>query len=116
DLVQWVSGDVTEIDDIGPFDLWHDRAVFHFLVSADDRQRYLDLMERTVPAGGHVIMATFALDGPDRCSGLDVRRYDLAQLSAELGPGYERLDDLAWAHVTPRGVEQHFTYGMFRRA
>jgi len=95
--------------------VWHDRAVFHFLVAEDDRGRYLKLMERTVPTGGFVIVATFGLDGPERCSGLDVRRYDPALLSGELGGAFEILEDLARTHLTPRGIEQRFTYAMFRR-
>jgi len=113
--VHWILGDATELEDVGSFEVWHDRAVFHFLVAEDDRGRYLKLMERTVPTGGFVIVATFGLDGPERCSGLDVRRYDPALLSGELGGAFEILEDLARTHVTPRGIEQRFTYAMFRR-
>jgi SAM-dependent methyltransferase len=113
--VQWIVGDATKLEDIGSFDLWHDRAVFHFLVDEDDRRGYKELLAHTVPAGGFVIMATFAPDGPERCSGLDVRRYDSQQLSVQLGAGFELLDELARTHVTPRGDEQRFTHALFRR-
>ncbi len=113
--VHWILGDATELEDVGSFEVWHDRAVFHFLVAEDDRGRYLKLMERTVPTGGFVIVATFGLDGPERCSGLDVRRYDPTLLSGELGGAFEILEDLARTHLTPRGIEQRFTYAMFRR-
>jgi hypothetical protein len=113
--VRWIVGDVTELDDIGRFDLWHDRAVYHFLVDQEDRQRYLELMARTVPVEGFVVMATFAPDGPERCSGLNVCRYDAALLGDQLGAGYGLVEELARTHVTPRGVEQRFTHALFRR-
>jgi hypothetical protein len=115
DGVQWVIGDVTRLNDIGAFDLWHDRAVFHFLVDENDRIRYKRLLRHTVPVGGFVIMAAFALDGPEHCSGLPVCRYDSGLLSDELGDGLQLLDELARTHVTPRGVEQRFTHAFFRR-
>ena len=71
--VEWIAADVTEVRDLGRFDVWHDRAVFHFLTDAEDRAKY-SWARRTVPAGGHLIIATFADDGPRRCSNLDVRR------------------------------------------
>jgi SAM-dependent methyltransferase len=113
--VHWIVGDATRLDDIGSFDLWHDRAVFHFMVVEGDRRRYMDLLARTVPAGGFVIMGTFAPDGPERCSGLDVCRYDSGELSGQLGAGYELIDETARTHVTPRGVDQRFTHALFRR-
>jgi ubiquinone/menaquinone biosynthesis C-methylase UbiE len=113
--VRWILGDVTELDQVGSFDIWHDRAVFHFLIDEADRSRYLELMARTVPAGGFVIMATFAQDGPDRCSGLEVSRYGPDELSNELGSRYRLVDDLSRTHVTPRGVEQRFIHALFHR-
>jgi len=74
--VGWVVADVTAAPDLGTFDVWHDRAVFHFLTAPADRAAYAALLARTVPAGGHAVIATFALDGPEKCSGLEVRRYD----------------------------------------
>src|SRR6266566_3589393 len=83
--IEWLSGDVTAVDQIGTFDIWHDRAVFHFLISEADRLRYRDLVERTVPKGGYVVIATFGPQGPEKCSGLDVRRYDDHGLLEEFG-------------------------------
>ncbi len=72
--IHWIVGDVTDHPDLGSFDVWHDRAVFHFLTAPADRAAYTALLARTVPAGGHALIATFALDGPEVCSGLEVRR------------------------------------------
>src|SRR5579863_8892365 len=89
--IHWIVSDVTAYPDLGSFDVWHDRAVFHFLTAPADRAAYAALLARTVPAGGHAVVATFALDGPEICSGLEVRRYDGQSLAAELGPQFELL-------------------------
>jgi SAM-dependent methyltransferase len=113
--VRWIVADVTAAPEIGEFDVWHDRAVFHFLTEARDRQAYVELATRSVRAGGHVIIGTFALDGPDRCSGLAVRRYDATALQAELGAGFSLVEEIAETHLTPWGKPQQFVYGLFRR-
>jgi SAM-dependent methyltransferase len=113
--VHWVVGDVTRLDDVGTFDVWHDRATFHFLTEATERDRYVGLMKRTVNTGGYVVIATFATDGPERCSGLNVRRYDTELLGAEVGSEFTLLDRVSRVHVTPRGVHQSFVYAMFQR-
>ena len=115
DRVQWIAADVTAIDDLGQFDLWHDRAVFHFLTDPGDRQKYAALAQRTVPVGGYVIIGTFATDGPDKCSGLDVCRYDARSLSEQFGDGFELVGELNHTHLTPWGTRQPFFYGTFRR-
>jgi len=112
--VQWVVGDVTELADIGRFDLWHDRAVFHFLTDAADRRRYVDLAFRTVSPGGHVVIGAFAPDAPPRCSGLEVRRYDAEALATEFGDRFRFVRDLTETHVTPWGTRQPFTYVVLR--
>ena len=86
--VEWIVADVTEATDLGTFDVWHDRAVFHFLTDAADRRKYVELARRTVPGGGHLIIASFADDGPKRCSDLDVCRYNAETMAAELGEGF----------------------------
>lgn len=113
--VRWVRADVTKVDRLGRFDVWHDRAVFHFLTHPRDRRAYADLARRTVPVGGHIILATFALDGPERCSGLDVVRYDGRKLEAEFSPGCVLLREVRERHATPWGTRQPFTYVVFRR-
>jgi 2-polyprenyl-3-methyl-5-hydroxy-6-metoxy-1,4-benzoquinol methylase len=113
--VEWITADVTEVNEIGTFDVWHDRAVFHFLTDAADRARYVALARRTLPEGGHLIVATFADDGPTQCSGLDVRRYNAASMSAELGKGFSLLKEAREMHATPWDSSQAFFYGVFRR-
>jgi SAM-dependent methyltransferase len=115
DDVEWIEADVTTVGDLGRFDVWHDRAVFHFLTDASDRERYVDLCRRTVTPGGIAIVATFAPDGPDMCSGLPVRRYDASELAAECGPNFDLVESERYVHTTPRGVRQPFLYTSFRR-
>jgi SAM-dependent methyltransferase len=114
-MIDWIVADITAPLDLGPFDVWHDRAVFHFLTDAVDRTAYVALLNRTVAVGRHAVIATFALDGPEKCSGLNVLRYSGLTLSAELGPGFELLKSVAEAHVTPSGKAQSFQYSVFQR-
>jgi SAM-dependent methyltransferase len=107
--------DVTANPDLGSFDVWHDRAVFHFLTAPAERSAYAALLTRTVPVGGHAVIATFALDGPERCSGLETRRYDGRTLAPGLGPQFELLKSVPEMHVTPGGGRQSFQYSLFRR-
>ena len=115
DLVQWMVADVTELKSLGVFDIWHDRAVFHFLVDAADRQKYAALVKQTIPIGGHVIISTFSPTGPERCSGLDIRRYSSDSLTAELGDGFRLVKEVPEVHVTPHGKSQSFMYAMLLR-
>ena len=113
--VRWIEADVTKAGGIGTYDIWHDRAVFHFLTDAADRSRYVELARRTVPVGGHLIVATFADDGPKRCSDLDVCRYNPGSLASALGEGFSLVGNAGETHTTPWGSEQAFTYGIFMR-
>jgi SAM-dependent methyltransferase len=110
--IEWYESDVTQFIAPHPFSLWHDRAVFHFLTAADDRQRYVEVLKRTLVSGGHVIIAAFALGGPTRCSGLEIVQYDAAKLMAELGPDFRLEEQQTESHRTPAGKEQRF--GFFR--
>lgn len=92
------------------FDVWHDRAVFHFLTSAADRMRYVAQVERAVRPNGYVIVATFADDGPQRCSGLEVKRYSASALHAEFGGSFELIDEIREEHITPGASRQMFQY------
>jgi SAM-dependent methyltransferase len=113
--VRWIVADVTAAVDVGQFDVWHDRAVFHFLTDPADRARYVAMMMRTIVPGGSAVVATFAPDGPSQCSGLDVCRYDGAALAMELGDGFSLLRELRETHITPGGKPQSFLYALFRR-
>ncbi|HEY6922843.1 MAG TPA: class I SAM-dependent methyltransferase [Steroidobacteraceae bacterium] len=98
------------------YGLWHDRAVFHFLTSVEDRRSYLRALDASLHPGGHVVIATFAPDGPARCSGLDVVCYEPSALAATLGPQFALLRVQRELHVTPTGVVQPFQYSLFRAA
>jgi SAM-dependent methyltransferase len=109
--VSWYVGNVTQYDfGSKQFDLWHDRAVFHFLTERSDRQAYVELVRRSVKPGGHVLMATFGPDGPLKCSGLDVVRYDDQSLHHEFGEGFQMLGSKLAEHNTPMGIRQQFLY------
>jgi SAM-dependent methyltransferase len=109
--VTWQVRDVTRADlEPASFDIWHDRAVFHFLIDPAVRAAYVAQVRRALRPGGHVIMATFADDGPTHCSGLPVVRYSAEQLHAELGPGFPLVESHRELHTTPSRAQQVFTY------
>lgn len=113
--VRWLAADVTGDWQDTPVDLWHDRAVFHFLTDPADRARYLEHLRRCVVPGGQVVLATFADDGPERCSGLPAVRYTEAALAAQLGPEFALEDSVRVTHATPTGGQQSFVYVRCRR-
>jgi SAM-dependent methyltransferase len=115
DRVRWVEADVTRCDADLACDVWHDRAVFHFLTEAEDRKRYVDLVKRSLRPGGHGILAAFAPDGPEKCSGLPVRRYDAALVQGEFGGDFDLLREEAELHRTPADKEQRFRYFLLKR-
>ena len=114
--VEWFEADVTGFTSPHCFNLWHDRAVFHFLTDKADRQKYVQTLKRTLTPDGHVIIATFAIDGPLKCSGLEVARYDASAIAAELGEGFRLLEQVDETHTTPWGTEQKFSYFRFARS
>ncbi|MFN4276187.1 MAG: methyltransferase [Ferrovibrio sp.] len=113
--VDWIVADVTSWRPQRRYDLWHDRAVFHFLTDAEDRAAYRAALRAAVPPGGHVVIGSFAPDGPERCSGLPVQRYSPESLQAELGPDFVLQQALQEGHHTPAGRLQHFQFSRFRR-
>jgi SAM-dependent methyltransferase len=115
DSVEWIETDITEFVPPHSFVLWHDRATFHFLTDPEDRRRYVRALKRSLGVGGHAVLATFAVGGPDRCSGLEVVQYDAARLSQELGEEFRLVAELTETHVTPSGAEQRFAYFHFVR-
>ena len=115
--VHWIEADVTHAAlPQHAYDVWHDRAVFHFLTDAQARARYVETVTRSVKPGGHVIVATFADDGPDMCSGLPVVRYSAQQLQAAFGDAFVLQHHEKESHVTPGGPVQSFVYCHFRLA
>lgn len=114
--VKWIEADVTRVDFPSfEYDVWHDRAVFHFLTSPEDRDAYVSAVLKTVKRGGHVIVATFADDGPDHCSGLPVMRYSADELHSEFGKSFALVAHEKEAHETPSGVVQQFLYCYCRK-
>jgi SAM-dependent methyltransferase len=111
----WLEADVAGDWSLKPMDIWHDRAVFHFLTVSEDRERYRFHLLRTLRPGGSAIVATFASDGPERCSGLPVVRYSPESLSAELGSDLTIVETVHHVHTTPWGTTQAFMYCRFRR-
>jgi SAM-dependent methyltransferase len=115
ECVSWIEADVTAEWEVPPVAIWHDRAVFHFLTDPNDRARYVTRLRQAVKPGGTVVLATFAPDGPEKCSGLPVQRYDAAALGAELGDEFALVADAFEQHRTPSDIVQLFCYAAFRR-
>jgi SAM-dependent methyltransferase len=113
--VKWIAADVTTWEPSETYDVWHDWAAFHFLADSKDRVAYAERALRAVRPGGQVIIGTFALDGPERCSGLPVARYDAASLGVALGPSFDLVESRTDAHQTPTGTIQRFQFSRFRR-
>jgi ubiquinone/menaquinone biosynthesis C-methylase UbiE len=112
-LITWIRTDVTQFSPSRQFDLWHDRALFHFLTRPADRKKYVAALDRALAPEGQLVIATFSLDGPPKCSGLDVVRYSAASLSETLGRRFELVQTANETHVTPSGTEQHYLYCRF---
>jgi SAM-dependent methyltransferase len=115
DAIDWIVADATIWQPAKTYDVWHDRAAFHFLTDPRDRAAYVERLRAAVAPGGQVIIGTFALDGPEQCSGLPVQRHDSASLSAELGPEFELVETHSETHHTPWHSTQAFQFSRFRR-
>ena len=113
--VEWFEADVTTFQPSHRYGLWHDRAVFHFLTEAKDRATYRAALEKGLASGGTLIVATFAPEGPERCSGLPVQRWSPESLAQELGPNFALLESKREQHRTPGGTVQHFIWCRFKR-
>lgn len=115
--VRWLEADVTQAElPAGACDVWHDRAVFHFLTNPKDRRAYLSLMSRALGKNGQAVIATFSPAGPPKCSGLEVMRYSSETLARELGEGFRLVESAVESHETPFGTRQEFVYCRFARA
>jgi SAM-dependent methyltransferase len=113
--VTWIVADATRWEPTRTYDLWHDRAAFHFLTAPEDRAAYAERLLRAVRPSGQVIIGTFAPDGPERCSGLPVVRHDAESIGNVLGPSFELIDTRRHDHQTPMGGSQKFQFSRFRR-
>lgn len=113
DMISWIEADITKISFSEVYDVWHDRAVFHFLTDAVDRKNYINSLNNTLKINGHLIVSTFGLNAPPKCSGLAVVRYSSETLHKELGDNFELIESLSEVHVTPSGVRQEFIFCRF---
>ncbi len=114
--ITWVVSDVREWQPDRTFDVWHDRAAYHFLTDPDDQQAYWQLVHDSVVPGGHVIVATFAEDGPEMCSGLPITRYSAAELAAAMGERFVVVETRREQHTTPTGGTQSFIWLLAQRS
>lgn len=113
--IEWIAADIRELSALGAFELWHDRACLHFLTEDAERRRYAALAAQSVVAGGFALLAGFAPDGPERCSGLPVRRTTAEALAAEFAPAFTLERALLVTHTTPWGKAQAFEYALLKR-
>lgn len=113
--VEWIESDITNFSSEDAFEVWHDRAAFHFLTSDEQVEKYLTNVTRSVKSGGYVILATFSENGPDKCSGIQIRKYASDDLQSLFEKDFEivRLENID--HTTPSDTTQNFTFGLFRR-
>ena len=114
-LIAWKVDDVTSFSPVDKYDVWHDRAVFHFLTRKSEREKYRDSLERSIKVGGYVIIAAFSIGGHRRCSGLDIVQYNAKNLESELGKKFTLMKEQADKYITPSGKEQSFGYYTFTR-
>lgn len=114
--VRWIEADVLDEWSWKRVDVWHDRAVFHFLTEREERQKYCARLDESVKPGGSAVIATFALEGPEKCSGLPVTRYSPETLAAELGDRYTLVESRRHLHTTPSGAAQAFQYSRFKKS
>lgn len=112
--VEWIAADITTWEPKRPYDVWHDRAAFHFLTEASDRSAYIARLRRALRPGGHAIIGTFAPDGPEKCSGLPVARHDAQSLSAVLGGEFALVTTRRHEHLTPSNARQRFQFSIFK--
>jgi SAM-dependent methyltransferase len=113
--VQWIEGDIVSVE-LPParYELWHDRAVFHFLTAAEERRGYMEQLRRSLRPAGHLVLGVFSPAAPPRCSGLEVRRYSTELLEQEIGAGFTLKEQRFEEHVTPGGVRQMYLYARFQ--
>jgi SAM-dependent methyltransferase len=116
DEINWLVADITTVDlPAAHYDVWHDRAVFHFLTDEEDRHKYVELVKRSLKAGGHIIVASFSLDGPQKCSGLDIVRYSPETMHDQFGTAFQLVESIGETHNTPFGTTQDFVYCYCRK-
>ena len=111
--IEWIVSDITLFDTSQKFSLWHDRALFHFLTDPSDRKIYVKALIKAIRTEGHLFIATFAIGGPEKCSGLEIVQYDSEKMIAELGEDFELIEERKELHITPAQKEQKFIFFHF---
>lgn len=111
--VQWIATDITEFEPTETYDIWHDRAAFHFLTTPEQVSKYIDIAEKSIT--GFMILGTFSKNGPTKCSGLDIQQYDDESLSEKFESGFERIKCITEDHTTPFGTTQNFVFCSFKK-
>ena len=111
--IEWIVSDITQFDTSQKFSLWHDRALFHFLTDPSDREIYVKTLKNALKPEGHLIIATFAIGGPEKCSGLEIVQYDSEKMIAELGDNFKLVEERKEVHITPAKKEQEFIFFRF---
>ena len=111
--IDWFLDDITKFDAPKKFSLWHDRAVFHFLTDHSDRKNYVKVLKNSLRIEGHLIISTFAIGGPEKCSGLEIVQYDSEKIIAEFGEDFELIEERKEVHITPSNKEQKFIFFHF---
>ena len=113
--VTWIHSDVLRFEPRRDYWIWHDRAFLHFLTRPEDQRAYVALLNKALKKGGFAIFAPFAEDGPEKCSGLEVCRYDFARIDRLISPGFKLITQSKESHITPAGKEQRFNYFLFEK-
>lgn len=115
DLVKWIVQDITTFQPDASYEVWHDRATFHFLTAAEQVDRYLNIARQSINAGGYAVIGTFSTNGPEKCSGLPIKQYNEDTLTDQLSNGFKKVKCITESHVTPFNTTQHFLFCSFRR-
>lgn len=114
-LVQWIVSDITEFIPDVQFDLWHDRAAFHFLTTEEKIEKYIRIAENSITPGGYLVIGTFSENGPIKCSGLEIKQYSETNMTDRFGKAFDKVKCITEDHVTPFNTTQHFLFCGFRR-
>jgi len=115
DKIDWIASDILDFEPKLKYNIWHDRATFHFLTNDDDIQKYIDILNSSVEKEGYFILATFSETGPPKCSGLEIKQYSGNKLENLFGKYFKIIKSFAQVHQTPFGTEQNFIYNLFQR-
>ena len=113
--VNWVVSDILNFEPAEQFDIWHDRAAFHFLIDDEEIKKYVEISERVIAPGGHLILGTFSEKGPQKCSGLEIKRYSQISMSTTFKKNFETIKCMDENHITPSKTRQNFTFCIFRK-